>query len=44
MTGDSVSARAAWRTGTLIPATPSAVVSLKLDNARVYAYELKPAD
>jgi hypothetical protein len=43
LTGDSVGAKLAWSTGTVIPATEKATVTLHLENARVYAYEIRPA-
>ena len=42
MTRGATGEKATWKTGTVIPATPSATVFLRLENARVYAYELRP--
>jgi hypothetical protein len=42
LTRGSTGEKAAWKTGTVIPATPSASLFLRLENARVYAYELRP--
>jgi len=42
LTGDGVAVKATWTTGTVIPASPSATVTLYLENARVYAYEVRP--
>ena len=44
MTGDSVGEKATWSTGTVIPVTPAATVSLQMENARVYAYEVRGAE
>jgi hypothetical protein len=43
LTGSSTGARLAWKTGTVIPASPNARLSLQLQAARVYAYEVRPA-
>ncbi len=43
MTHGGIGEKAEWKTGTIIPPTPSASVSLRLENARVYAYELRAA-
>jgi hypothetical protein len=42
LTGDSVGATLTWSTGTVIPASETAAVTLHLENARVYAYEARP--
>jgi len=42
MTRGSTGEKATWKTGTVIPPSPSATVFLRLENARVYAYELRP--
>ena len=44
MTQGGTAEKATWKTGTVIPATPSASVFLRLENARVYAYELRDAE
>jgi hypothetical protein len=43
MTAGSTAEKATWKTGTIIPPTESASVFLRLENARVYAYEVRPA-
>jgi hypothetical protein len=44
LTGDSTGATVAWKTGTLIqPSAAPVVVSVHLEVATVYAYELRPA-
>lgn len=42
MTRGSTGEKATWKSGTVIPATPSASAFLKLENARVYGYEVRP--
>lgn len=42
LTGSSVGTRLTWKSGAVIPITPAATVTLKLENARVYAYEVVP--
>ncbi|NLG26988.1 MAG: hypothetical protein GX557_03705 [Chloroflexi bacterium] len=42
LTGDSVAQRVVWRSGDLLPAAPALAVRLHVENARVYAYELRP--
>jgi hypothetical protein len=44
LTGDSTGAKVTWKGGTVIPPMPSATVSVQLENARVYAYELRPVE
>ncbi len=44
LTRGSTGEKAAWKTGTVIPPTPSASIFLRLENARVYAYEVRPID
>ncbi len=39
----SIGEKAFWKTGTVITPTSSATAFLRLENARVYAYELRPA-
>jgi len=41
LAGNSTSEKAAWKSGAAIPPTPSASVVLHLENARVYAYEVR---
>ena len=43
MTGNSTGEKATWKTGSVIPVTPAARVCLQLENARVYAYEVRDA-
>ncbi len=43
LTGDSTGEKLVWKAGTVIPATPSASVFLRMENARVYAYEVRDA-
>ena len=42
MTQDNTAEKVTWKTCTVIPVTTSASVCLRLENARVYAYELRP--
>ncbi len=42
LTKGSIGEKATWKTGSVIPPTPSATAFLRLENARVYAYELRP--
>ena len=44
LTGDSVGEKVVWKTGAIIPATNKATVTLHLENARVYAYEVRPVE
>lgn len=41
LAGDALAARLTWKTGATIPPTPTALLSLQLENARVYAYEVR---
>jgi len=43
LTRGSTGEKAVWKTGAVIPPTPSATVFLRLQCARVYAYEVRPA-
>jgi hypothetical protein len=43
LTGDSLNATLAWKTGDFIPPASDVKVTLHLANARVYAYELIPS-
>lgn len=42
LTGDSTGEAVRWQSGSVIPPTPVAALALHLENARVYAYELRP--
>lgn len=42
MATGSIGEKAVWKTGTVIPPTTSASAFLRLENARVYAYEVRP--
>jgi hypothetical protein len=44
ITGGSLAETVAWKAGAVIPPAPSATLTLHLENARVYAYEVRPAD
>ena len=41
LTRGSIGETLTWKTGTLIPPTPSASLFLQLENARVYAYDVR---
>ena len=43
LTGNSTAVTVAWKTGTVIPPCASAALTLHLECARVYAYEVRPA-
>ena len=43
LTGNSTGEAVQWRTGSVIPATPGASLTLHLECARVYAYEVRAA-
>lgn len=42
LTGSSIGSKATWKTGAVLLPTPSATVFLQIENARVYAYEVRP--
>ncbi len=42
LTRGSKAEKVVWKSGTVIPATPSATAFLRVENARVYAYEVRP--
>ena len=43
LTGSALAGRVEWKTGAVIPPTPNAKLTLHLQNARVYAYEVTSA-